>query len=185
MDYILEKGFKTSWSLGGTYGNCYGEKSEASAEIETDLTQLDDFIMSQYPKISFIQYKMIERSVSKYIKNNSDFYGGETKTAFKEISFSALSFVAVKVKLEEGNEYINTDEFIVQKAYVLFPEPPQENKQDVTYLNNEVEQEKNTVKKFLGIADEKKIRKPKGIIEKPVKPPKKKNVNLLKLKKYV
>lgn len=166
MHYAFKSGFKTSWSLGGTTGNCYGEKREASAQMETGLDQMDDFIMKNYPQISFMQYKMIERAITRDIKSDKDWYGGETQEASKQISFSTLSDVAVNVKLEEGNDYINSDEFIVQKAYVLFPEPIQENKQDVTYLNNEVEQEKKTVKKSLGIVDEKKIKKPRDVIEK-------------------
>lgn len=176
MEHAFKNGFKTEWSLGGTYGNCYGEPTQASAEVESELTQLDDFIMSQYPQISFMQYKMIERSITKGVKPNSDYYGGETQTASKEISFSTLSDVAVKVKLEEGNAYVDSNEVVAKKAQELFPEKAAkiENPEITAFAASLAEGMKKPVKKALGIADEKKIRKPKEVTEKVTKAPKKK-----------
>ena len=171
MEYALKKGFKTEWSLGGTYGNCYGEPTQASAEVESELTQLDDFIMSQYPHISFMQYKMIERSITKDVRPNSDYYGGETQTASKEISFSTLSDVTVKVKLEEGNNYVDSSELVAKLAQELFPVKAAKIESTETVP---LAEKFKPIKKALGIADEKKIGKPKGVTEKVTKAPKKK-----------
>ena len=180
MDHMFKNGFKTSWSLGGTHGNCYGEKTESSAEMETDLTQLDDFIMSQYPNIGFMQYKMIERSITKNVQNDSDWYGGETKTASKEIDFGTLANVVVKVKMEEGREFVNVKELVEATAAELFPEKSKTIKMEnseVTDFGKSLAKgmaEPQAVKKTLGIADEKKIRKPKDVVDKVVKTPRKK-----------
>lgn len=125
-----------------------------------------------------MQYKMIERSITKDVRPNSDYYGGETQTASKEISFSTLSDVAVKVKLEQGNEYVDSNELVAKKAQELFPEKVKaakiENSEIASFATSLAEGMKKPVKKALGIADEKKIRKPKEVTEKVTKAPKKK-----------
>lgn len=152
IDDAFKKGFSVSWSLGGTINDYSGNVTKAFAEAESDLNQLDDFIMSKYPKISFMQYKMIDKAITKGIKRDTDYYGGQTQTAYKKIDFETLADIILKIKMEEVKEFANIDEYINYKINEVFPKKQEKNVEDSLGI---------PVKKSLGIADEKRIKIPK------------------------
>lgn len=99
IEYYLSKGFETSWSLGGISNNCWGDSSPVSAEIEPELPFLDEFFIEFYPQVSFMQYKIVNKLVSRDTYSDGDYYGGSTQNGKKSLSFADLSQGMIQAKI--------------------------------------------------------------------------------------
>lgn len=72
-----------SWTVGGlTGGNCWGSDADQAvrAEEAPEFNQLDQFLETYYPKITFLQYKKLlpliktrEFTVGEYYGNYTDY----------------------------------------------------------------------------------------------------------------
>lgn len=135
-------GWDTSWTLGGTSNNCWGDSSSVSMESEPELPSLDEFFMAFYPLISFMQYKFISKAITRDTYADSDYYGGSTHHASKKLGFDDLSKAMIKakvlvepnvVRLEELTTYIS-DTYSAEKLAQQFKpvEPRQKKKQKNT-----------------------------------------------------
>ncbi len=66
------------WSLGGTWGNCWGEKGTVSGNAQPgSFTEFDELLESVCPEITFLQYKKLyNETVSTEEYSECDYYGG-------------------------------------------------------------------------------------------------------------
>jgi len=69
-----------SWSLGGTWQDCWGNSGSVSPSKAPDsMTELDELLEKVAPSISFLQYKNIANNcVSVREFREGDYYGGST-----------------------------------------------------------------------------------------------------------
>ena len=66
-----------SWSLGGTYGNCWGESYRVYASEPCNFDAFDNVIEKLNPNTSFLQYKKIrDKCVKTEDWSEGDYYGG-------------------------------------------------------------------------------------------------------------
>ena len=150
----FSRGFSAHWCMGGTSGNCWDDKlSTVSAEVEPELTDLDDFLMKFYPQTAFMQYKMITKSVKKDNRNDNDYYGGSTLEGVKSISVEALQDVLIQCGLQENTEYVSVTELVKSRAEVLYP----------AKIFKAEKTDKNEKPVKAGIANENKTKKPKSV----------------------
>lgn len=105
----LAKGFETSWSLGGTSNNCWGNTQTVGVELEPDLPMLDEFFMEYYPFIGFLQYKLITKAIVRDTYSDGDYYGGSTYNGKKSLSFADLSQALIKAKVITTPEVVRID----------------------------------------------------------------------------
>lgn len=70
--------FSESWSLGGSWGDCWGNSGTISPEEQPETCEMfDNLLLEVCPAISFLQYKILQKecvSIDKY--SESDYYGG-------------------------------------------------------------------------------------------------------------
>lgn len=74
----------SSWSLGGTSGNCYdNDKFQISADEQpTEFKEFDELLERVCPGISFLQYKKLYKAcVTIKVEGQDDYYGGYTENA--------------------------------------------------------------------------------------------------------
>ena len=65
------------WNMGGTWGNCWGDKGSVEADEPEDFYQLDNYLKELCPTINFLKYKeIIKKHVKLMTRNNRDYYGG-------------------------------------------------------------------------------------------------------------
>ena len=82
-----------SWTVGGlTGGNCWGDEADKSitAEEEADFTQLDKFLETYYPNISFLQYKKLLPLIKTHDYTVGEYYGNYTDYRVRYIEFVDL-----------------------------------------------------------------------------------------------
>lgn len=128
VEMWLEKGFETSWSLGGTSNNCWGDSSLVSPEIEPELPMLDEFFMEHYPTIGFMQYKIVTKAIVRDTYSDNDYYGGSTNNGKKSLSFADLSEALIKAKIITTPEVVRVStldcyidqQFGVEKLSTVF-----------------------------------------------------------------
>lgn len=75
----------SSWSLGGTYGNCWNDYlcPVSADEQPTDFSEFDHLLEEICPSISFLQYKAIYKEcIDIQTINEGDYYGGCVTYAF-------------------------------------------------------------------------------------------------------
>ena len=67
-----------SWSLGGTWGDCWGNKGKISPDEQpSSFREFDKLLEEVCPNITFLQYKSIyDECVEVYKYDESDYYGG-------------------------------------------------------------------------------------------------------------
>lgn len=67
-----------SWSLGGTYGNCWDDHLSTITPDETpEFTEFDELVENICPNITFMQYKKLYKNcVTTEKESFSDYYGG-------------------------------------------------------------------------------------------------------------
>lgn len=128
IGYAIKEGFSTSWSLGGTSNNCWGDSHTVSAEVEPDLPYLDEFFIEFYPQVSFMQYKIVTKAVQTSTSSDSDYYGGNTTNGNKTLDFQSLSESMIKakilnnpslVRMSELNDYIK-ENYSTEKMEEIF-----------------------------------------------------------------
>lgn len=112
--------FSVSWSLGGTSGGYDGSKYEVSAEREPDMEDLDNFLLSYYPTLGFLQYKKIIQQLDVQTSYDSDYYGGSTTSMTKSLSLKNLSDVLTQFGFLDSND--ENIELTGQKIYELYVE---------------------------------------------------------------
>lgn len=133
---MLAPYYKTTWCLGGSYGDYNGGISSASPEVETDLEGLDSFLIKHYPNVSFMQYKMIEKKIEKKNEYESDYYGGSITNGCKQLSFTDFSNILVSLGLIPVGKLIDNHSYIY---YIkeCFPIEKFEEKFPVAVTNSE------------------------------------------------
>lgn len=78
--------YSKPWSLGGTWGDCWGNLGTISPEPQPkNFKEFDDLLMKVCPNISYLQYKILyDNCVSIDEDSNYDYYGGhEYQARFK------------------------------------------------------------------------------------------------------
>lgn len=109
-EHNLKRGqFEAEWSLGGTSCGYGGNTYTVSAEVETPMDDLDEFLIEKYPTIGFLQYKMIERKIARTTDDKGDYYGGTVSYGRKTLTYSDLSDTLVKYKLASDEGAVVTD----------------------------------------------------------------------------
>lgn len=109
-EHNLKRGqFEAQWSLGGTSCGYSGNTYTVSAEVETPMDDLDEFLIEKYPTIGFLQYKMIERKIERTTDDRGDYYGGSVSYGRKTLTYTALSETLVKYKLASDEGAVVTD----------------------------------------------------------------------------
>jgi hypothetical protein len=96
--YQDEKGprktLKTEWSTGGySGGNCWDDTEAtyySSDNPEPDFTVFDQILEKVCPKISFIEYKALCRSIVYNSRSEAEYYGNSTNYSSKSISVDTL-----------------------------------------------------------------------------------------------
>lgn len=112
----LQEGFSASWSLGGTWGNCWGGKGTNPPDVEPEMTELDDFLIKHFPQTSYMQYKIIARKIDTHQSSDRDYYGGQSEKATKTLSFNDLHDALLEAKVVlETEDKVNFTEFLNQK----------------------------------------------------------------------
>lgn len=121
FDRTLKDGFSASWSLGGTWGNCWGGKGTSSPDVEPEMTQLDDFLIKNFPQVSYMQYKIIARKIDTQTHGNHDYYGGSTQEATKTLSFNDLHDALLEAKVvPDTDSKVNFTELLKQRLKESF-----------------------------------------------------------------
>ena len=88
------------WSLGGTWGNCWGDSGTKDAELPLEFIELDNLLLNVCPNISFFLVKKIkEECCNIETTNNHDYYGGYTQSAYHCCDLNKLYFILNKNKL--------------------------------------------------------------------------------------
>lgn len=121
IQYRIENGFSTDWSLGGISNNCWGDSQPVGVEIEPDLPMLDEFFIEHYPLIGFMQYKIVTKSIVRDTYSDGDYYGGSTQHGKKTLSFADLSQALIKAKVITQPEIVSIstmDSYIDQQFSV-------------------------------------------------------------------
>lgn len=121
FERALKDGFSTSWSLGGTWGNCWGNKGTSSPDVEPEMAELDDFLIKNFPQVSYMQYKVIARKIDTQTNSDHDYYGGSTQQAIKTLSFNDLNDALLEAKVVlETKDKVNFTESLKQRLKESF-----------------------------------------------------------------
>lgn len=84
------------WSLGGTWGNCWGDSGIVGGEDPVEFTGFDEVIMKYFPDIRMREYKEIyDACVHTVTECEGDYYGG---TVQYERYVCNTSFLIEKLK---------------------------------------------------------------------------------------
>lgn len=99
-----EKKFLTSdyWSLGGTYGSCWGDGLSTSYPDTppTDFTLFDELLEQICPDITFMQYKKIYRECVEIKEfSQGDYYGGCVNYAYFSCDLEQLYYMLTEMEL--------------------------------------------------------------------------------------
>lgn len=71
--------YSEEWSLGGEWGNCWGNKGVVEKENPKEFVELDDFLESIVPNISYLQYKKIRNHCVDTVQwHEHDYYSSGT-----------------------------------------------------------------------------------------------------------
>ena len=82
-----------SWSLGGTYGNCWNDSigTVSPGEPLSDFENFDEILLEICPNLGVLQYKKIRnKCVSIMTKIEGDYYGGSTTDAWYQFNVQTL-----------------------------------------------------------------------------------------------
>lgn len=121
FDLAIKIGFNASWSLGGTWGNCWGEKDISSPDVEPEMKQFDDFLIKNFPQVSYMQYKIISRKIQTQTSSSHDYYGGSTQQATKNLSFNDLHDALLEAKVvPDTDNKVNFTELLKQRLKESF-----------------------------------------------------------------
>lgn len=89
------------WSLGGTWGNCWGDSGTISAsEKPNEFKEFDDLLLDICPNITLLQYKKLYReTVSIGTRHEYDYYGGSCTYEFYSCDLKKLYDMLVEMNL--------------------------------------------------------------------------------------
>ena len=74
--------YSEEWSLGGEWGNCWGDHGNIGGEQPKEFIELDDFLEKVAPNITFLQYKKIKHHCVEIIDwHIPDYYSSGTDEA--------------------------------------------------------------------------------------------------------
>ena len=74
--------YSEEWSLGGEWGNCWGDHGAVTGEQAKEFVELDDFLEKVAPNITFLQYKKIRNHCVEQIEwHVHDYYSSGTTDA--------------------------------------------------------------------------------------------------------
>lgn len=105
--------FSISWCEGGTAGDCWSDElTEIEAEHEPEMGKLLSFLSKYYPDLDKKEIDEILNMATKTTEYDSDWYGGETSQATKNIYFNQVMYKLIELKHFNDTEYINTDTLI-------------------------------------------------------------------------
>ena len=90
-----------SWCLGGTWGNCWGDRGTISSESSpSSFEEFDNIIEKFCPDISFMRYKKIyNQCVSTGTSSENDYYGGSSNRAYYICDMKELFNQLLELKL--------------------------------------------------------------------------------------
>lgn len=91
-----------SWVTGGlTGGNCWGSEADQSvtAEDEPEFNQLDLFLETYYPKITFLQYKKLLPLIKTKDFTVGEYYGNYTDYRISYVTFEDIIDVMADLEL--------------------------------------------------------------------------------------
>ena len=141
FDRTLKDGFVAEWSMGGTWGNCWGDKGTSSPDVEPEMTELDNFLINNFPQVSYMQYKIIARKIDTQTSSDSDYYGGSTQKATKTLSFNDLHDALLEAKIvPDTDDKVNFTELLKQRLKESFMTQAEIEKENIL-----TEQKKTTV----------------------------------------
>lgn len=91
-----------SWSGGGTWGNCWGNSGNISAESPLEFEEFDKFLEDVCPNITFLEYKNIKNVCCKMEEETEcDYYGGSETRYHWECDLDKLKEELIKRGLLE------------------------------------------------------------------------------------
>lgn len=95
-----------TWCLGGTWGDCWGNSGQVSADAQpTVFEEFDDLLTELCPNITLLQYKKLYNSlVSIETEEEHDYYGGSTKKAYYKCNLDDLYNMMIEMGLINENE---------------------------------------------------------------------------------
>ena len=94
------------WCLGGTWGNCWEDSGQISADKQpTDFKEFDDLLIETCPNITLMQYKKLYNSlVTIETEYENDYYGGSTENAYYKCNLKDLYNMMIEMGLINENE---------------------------------------------------------------------------------
>jgi len=105
--HVSEDGIvkSSSWSMGGSWGDCWGGSGSVSGEPETEFVEIDAILEKTCPNISFLQYKNIcNQIISSDTRSEGDYYGGNVTYGYKYFNVKNLYDILVEKGLYEINK---------------------------------------------------------------------------------
>lgn len=92
----------SSWSMGGSWADCWGNKGSVPGGPETEFVELDSILEKVCPNISFLQYKNIcNKIINSDTRSEGDYYGGSVTYGYKYFNVRSLYEVLVEKGLYE------------------------------------------------------------------------------------
>ncbi len=93
----------SSWSLGGSWANCWGDSGSVSGDAQpSTFEELDSLFEEVCSSISFMQYKrIVNNCVSTDTYNNGDYYGGNVEYAYFKCNIIELYDMLIDMNLIE------------------------------------------------------------------------------------
>ncbi len=90
-----------SWSLGGSWGDCWGNHGTIEADKQPEsFKEFDDLLIELCPNIGFLQYKKLyNKTVSIHTWDEHDYYGGCRQNAEYECDLYKLYTMMVEMNL--------------------------------------------------------------------------------------
>lgn len=94
-----------TWCLGGTWGNCWGDGGQVSADEQpTEFKEFDELLLDVCPNITFLQYKALYgATVTIETEEEHDYYGGSTENAYYKCNLKELYDKMVQMGLISEN----------------------------------------------------------------------------------
>lgn len=100
-----------SWSLGGTFGNCWNDKlGTLSPESPKPFKEFDELLERICPNLTFLQYKKLERECTEIAEyEESDYYGGTEYRSYHKCDLRKLYNLLNEMGYINLEEQIETD----------------------------------------------------------------------------
>jgi hypothetical protein len=94
-----------SWTTGGTWGNCWGDKGECEPEPQPEFEEFDRLIERVAPNITFMKYKRLYSECVEILNDyECDYYGGRRTTARYRCDLKKLYDMMEEMNLIEAEQ---------------------------------------------------------------------------------